>query len=118
MSSGPDWLNGFILGQHANSSSGDAAYHRAMGLADEVGQDWNKLAQQQLEIIQAQAEKIKALQDDLAYQASVAEANKKTGRLVLDELRKIAPASPLANPDRIKKIGEIHLQEARNRHHI
>lgn len=114
--SSPDWLNGFILGQHANSSAGDAAYHRAMDLVDESSRNWNKLALEQLEVIQAQAEKIKALQNDLVYQASVAEANKKTGRLVLEELRKIAPNSPLANPDRIKKIGEIHLQEAIERH--
>jgi hypothetical protein len=123
--SSPDWLNGFILGQHANSSAGDAAYHRAMdlvdenrALADESSRNWNKLALEQLNIIQAQAEKIKALQNDLAYQSSVAEANKKTGRLVLEELRKIAPNSPLANPERIKKIGEIHLQEARSNHRV
>jgi hypothetical protein len=122
--SSPDWLNGFILGQHANSSSG-AAYHRAteraedaMSFADEINQDWNKFALQQSEVIQEQAARIKALQEELAYKSSVAEANKNTGRLVLDELRKLAPNSPLSNPERIQKIGEIHLKEALGRHHL
>lgn len=113
-----DWMNGFILGQHANSSAGDAAYNDAIRMAEDVANDWNKFATQQSSIIEEQAKKIKLLQEQLSYQSSVAEANKKTGRLVLEELRKVAPNSPLANPERIKKIGEIHLQEARNRNHM
>ena len=95
--SSPDWMNGFVLGQHASSSADT---------------DWQAFAEQQKNIIQEQAQRILDLRQSLLYQTSVAEANKKTGQRVLEELQKVAPNSPLSNPDRVKKIGQIYFQEA------
>lgn len=92
-----DWLNGFILGQHARAGAASV---------------WEDVAIQRAEQINQLNARIRDLQDKLAHKSAVAEANKMTGRLVLDELRKLAPDSPLTDSERIIEIGQQFYKQA------
>lgn len=93
---GENWLNGFILGQHAKAGE-------AQGSIEE----WRAFAKQQAAVI-------RDLQDKLDYQTALATANRQTGQMVIEELRKLAPQSPLTDSDRIKEIGQQFFKDARN----
>ena len=91
---GEEWLKGFILGQHARA-----------GEAQGTIEEWHAFARQQAAVI-------RDLQDKLAYQTALATANRQTGRMVIEELRKLAPQSPLTDSDRIKEIGQQFYKQA------
>lgn len=65
--------------------------------------------------IMAQAQEIGELRAQLRRQKAISVANRKTGQLVIEELRKLAPHSPLTNGDTIQNLGQQYFEEEMTR---